>query len=106
MMDGSKRKPGTDEQDYFQRDEQEKLYKAAAKKKDAEKRAAAERLREAHWMCCCKCGVTMETVAFRGVEIERCPGCGGVYLDKGELETLAGKDRGGIFSDLAGLWGR
>ncbi len=94
------------EQDYFQRVEQEKLYKAAAKKKDEEARAAAEALREAHWMRCAKCGNEMDTVGFRGVEIERCPGCGGVYLDQGELETLAGKDRSGVFSEMAGLFKR
>lgn len=27
-------------------------------------------------------------MTIRGVEIDRCPGCGGVVLDKGEAETI------------------
>ena len=30
----------------------------------------------------------MVTVTIRGVEIDRCPACGGVALDKGEAETI------------------
>ncbi len=99
------RKPGQDEQDYFQRQEQEKLYKAAALKQDEEAAAAAEALRQAHWMRCAKCGNEMDTMPFRGVEVERCPNCGGVYLDQGELETLAGEDKSGVFEGLADLLG-
>ncbi len=93
------------EQDYFQRVEQEKLYKAAAKKKDQDAEEAAERLREAHWMRCAKCGNEMVTMPFRGVEIERCPNCQGVYLDRGELTKLAGEDKSGVFEGLADLLG-
>ena len=28
---------------------------------------------------------------FRGVKIDKCLSCGGVYLDDGELEQLAGR---------------
>jgi Zn-finger nucleic acid-binding protein len=39
---------------------------------------------------------------FKGVEIEKCPDCGAVLLDPGELEQLAGKDESGFFADLFG----
>jgi Zn-finger nucleic acid-binding protein len=46
----------------------------------------------------------MDTQLFKGVEIERCAGCGAVLLDPGELEELAGKDQsGGLFAALLGL---
>lgn len=33
-------------------------------------------------------GEPMETIAFRGVLIDRCPKSGGVWLDAGELEQI------------------
>ena len=98
-------KPGGGEMDYFQKEEQEKMLRLAAERKDKADKEAAEELRLAHWMRCGKCGTEIETMPFRGVEIERCPGCGGVYLDQGELEILAGEDKSGMFAGLAGLVG-
>ncbi|MGE0489673.1 MAG: protein kinase [Vulcanimicrobiota bacterium] len=37
---------------------------------------------------CVQCSTTLTTVVRRGVEIDRCPECGGVWLDKGELSRL------------------
>ncbi len=42
-------------------------------------------------MCCCKCGTQMDEIVFRGVRVDKCLKCGGVYLDDGELEQLVGK---------------
>lgn len=53
--------------------------------------AERERLRQQHWMRCPKCGNELEEIVFRGVKVDKCFGCGGVYLDDGELEQLAGK---------------
>jgi Zn-finger nucleic acid-binding protein len=50
-------------------------------------------------MRCAKCGAAMEEVTFRGVRIDKCFACGGVYLDDGELEQLAGKS-GGLIAAL------
>ncbi len=52
---------------------------------------AREQLRTLHWMRCPKCGLALDEIMFRGVKIDKCFGCGGVYLDDGELEQLAGK---------------
>ncbi len=43
-------------------------------------------------MDCMICGKTMETKEFKGVEIDYCPKCGGVWLERGELEDLSGLD--------------
>ena len=37
---------------------------------------------------CIKCNSQLKPVAFRGVEIDRCENCGGLWLDKGELKHL------------------
>ncbi len=88
----------SDEDDYFKRIENEK--KAALKKTlDAEASVAAAAERKAlHWNKCGKCGQDMDTLVYRGVEIEKCPDCNAVLLDPGELQTLAGEDSGGLGS--------
>jgi Zn-finger nucleic acid-binding protein len=40
---------------------------------------------------CPKCDVGLIMLRFRGVEVDYCDRCRGVWLDAGELETLAGK---------------
>lgn len=39
-------------------------------------------------MKCPQDGVEMDHVSRHGVEIEHCPQCGGVWLDRGELDHL------------------
>ena len=39
-------------------------------------------------MICPKCKDAMVTLELNNVEIDRCFGCGGVWLDEGELELL------------------
>ena len=49
------------------------------------------RLKDLHWMRCAKCGAELQEVEFKGVKVDKCFSCGGVYLDDGELEQLAGR---------------
>jgi Zn-finger nucleic acid-binding protein len=43
---------------------------------------------------CPGCGSTLVRVERQGIEIDRCPNCRGIWLDRGELEKLlaAGTD--------------
>jgi hypothetical protein len=68
---------------------------------DEDERAA---LKQLHWMRCPKCGSELDEIIFRGVKIDKCFPCGGVYLDDGELEQLAGKP--GWFDALRYLFSR
>jgi Zn-finger nucleic acid-binding protein len=39
---------------------------------------------------CARCTPTrLQTITLRGVEVERCPNCRGLFLDRGEGRTLA-----------------
>ncbi|MFO0632487.1 MAG: zf-TFIIB domain-containing protein [Nannocystaceae bacterium] len=60
-----------------------------------EERTAARAL---HYMRCPKCGMELLEITFRGVRVDKCFDCGGVWLDDGELEELAGKP--GFFEAL------
>jgi len=42
---------------------------------------------------CPKCQNLMQTVDRRGVHIEQCEGCRGIFLDRGELEQIAGAEQ-------------
>ena len=69
----------------------------------AEKRAQLDAQRVASAtsaMTCPRCGAAMSEVALEHVKIDRCVGCGGVFLDKGELELLAHAKSGGLFRRL------
>jgi hypothetical protein len=43
---------------------------------------------EAWQVICPKCGAAMSTVDKRGVHIEQCPACRGIFLDHGELDRV------------------
>lgn len=38
---------------------------------------------------CRECSSLLQAIALRGVDAERCPFCRGVFLDRGESETIA-----------------
>jgi len=42
---------------------------------------------------CPICNIDMKIIVVKDVEIDKCPKCEGVWLDKGELDTLAEKDK-------------
>ncbi len=41
---------------------------------------------------CPKCGEAIIAMEFRGVPLDKCPGCGGVWLGPKDLHILAEKD--------------
>jgi uncharacterized protein len=52
-------------------------------------------------MKCPKCWKTeMESKTYKGVEIDRCPDCKGIFFDKGELESILEKKIGAKIEDL------
>lgn len=39
-------------------------------------------------MICPRCAIEMEHLTRQGVTLDRCEVCGGIWLDKGELDTI------------------
>lgn len=83
------------EDEYFHREDQERLRKLKEQEDAARAEADRKALKELHHNRCGKCGQLMHTQLFRGVEIDLCGSCGSVLLDPGELEKLVGKDEAG-----------
>lgn len=78
------------EDEYFVKKEKEQLAKLKAKQ-EAEAKDVAKKVAS---MRCPKCGDTLKVRSFQKVEIDQCNGCGGIWLDAGELEQVAEKDEG------------
>ena len=94
------------EEEYFAKEDREKI---AQLKKVWQAEAAAKALadrRDLHFNKCGKCGAQMNTVPFRGVEIEVCSECKAVLLDPGELEKLAGADEGGMLTSFFSIFNK
>ena len=99
------KKPSNTEEEYFAREEAEKLYrmhKERIKQLDTDKMNAEK---ATHWMKCGKCGYDLQTIKWRSVEIDKCFRCGVVLLDDGELEKLAGQENAGdVLGSFFGLF--
>ena len=87
------------EDEYFVKKERELLDKLKSK-------TAAERKAQIKELCrmrCPKCGEPLKERSFQKIQIDQCTGCGGIWLDSGELEQVAGKEE---TSFLGKLWQR
>jgi Transcription factor zinc-finger len=61
-------------------------------------KAAIERLRRQNAAAteerrCPKDGARLMSVREHGVTVDECPTCGGIWLDRGELETITARER-------------
>ena len=44
---------------------------------------------EATNLCCVKCSSVLDRAKFEGLEVDLCPRCGGLWLDRGEITRAA-----------------
>jgi uncharacterized protein with PIN domain len=94
-------KPTRSEDEYFIKQDAE-LIKEQRAKLDSE-RARAER--RTHYMKCPKCGADLVETEFAHIKIDRCNECGGVWLDKGEMEMVEHVDHSNIRSFVRTMFG-
>jgi hypothetical protein len=92
------------EEEYFKRQELQKLAALRAKQEDQNLEDALRERKELHYNRCGRCGDEMQPKIFQGVEIDICPSCGSVLLDPGELEELAGEDKSGVIGGIASFF--
>jgi uncharacterized protein len=93
-------KPSTTEDEYFVREDAEKKRRIALemKKQVAGEQAAA--LRALHYMHCPKCGMKMQEVRYGKLDVDACFSCGGVFLDKSEIDVIAQPQQKGIMGAI------
>jgi hypothetical protein len=97
---GAPGKATTTEDEYFVREDAEKKRKLALQVKKQTEAAEQQRLKELHWMRCPKCGMQMHEVRLRGVDVDVCFSCNGIFLDQGELEHIEKPESKGVMSSI------
>ena len=91
----SSQKPSSPEEEYIAREEAKRRELQQIEREQAE----AEAAREARWRTCPSgCETKLVEEDFRDIVIDRCPTCGGVWFDPGELEKVASDDAGVVRS--------
>ena len=81
-------RPSDKEEDFFKRQEFERLRKLQHEKDEKLKAAERHKLKDLHWMKCPKCGMDLTEIAVKDIKVDKCFSCEGIFLDKGELEEL------------------
>ena len=94
-------KPSRNEEEYFARRNAELI--AAQRAKLDESRQKGERA--LHYMKCPKCGSDLHEREFHHVRIDECAECGGMWLDKGEMEMLSHVDRSKVGRFIGSMLG-
>ncbi|RPI04842.1 MAG: hypothetical protein EHM64_08615 [Ignavibacteriae bacterium] len=82
-------KPSTKEEEYFMRIELERRKRI---EEENHRRMAEEEKRkqkELHYMHCPKCGMELREIDYKGINVDKCFSCDGVWLDAGEIDLLA-----------------
>lgn len=85
-------KPSDNEEEYFARQEYERLRKLAQKQAEQDEAEELRQRKELHFMHCPKCGGDLAEIEFRKVKIDKCTMCEGIWLDAGELDQILAKE--------------
>jgi hypothetical protein len=86
-------KPTEREEEYIARQEFERLQKIAAEKQARLAVEEKQRLKDLHYMWCPKCGMQLVEIDYRGIKVDKCSACEGIWLDAGEIEAIAALDK-------------
>ncbi|SNB45865.1 zf-TFIIB domain-containing protein [Geobacter sp. DSM 9736] len=73
------------ENEYILKQEKEKIEKMRSETRE-------QLVRDLCRNRCPKCGESITPMTFRGVPLDKCPGCGGIWLGPADLQILAAKD--------------
>lgn len=77
------------ENEYFAREDAERIRKLAQEMRKRLEAAERERRRALHWMRCPRCGDEMHEVVHEGVALDLCVGCHGIFVDEHDLVRAA-----------------
>ncbi len=99
--------PSEQEEEYFKKKELELLKKFEEEREAYRAAEEKEKIHKLHYMKCPKCFGDLREKNYKSkVKIDTCEGCGGVWLDAGELEMLAENEEGFVSSFLKHLTGK
>jgi uncharacterized protein len=82
-------KPTDQEDEYFARIEQQMLKEIEERKARQTSQQELKKLKEEHFMKCPKCGMDLIEIDFKGMKIDECSACRGIWFDAGEFDALS-----------------
>ena len=82
-------KPSDKENEYLVREEFKRKKSTEEKTQILMPVEVKEKLKELHYMHCPKCGMNLIEIDYKGLAIDKCSSCDGVWLDAGELEAVS-----------------
>ena len=97
---GTPGKASSSEDEYFVREDAEKKRRLALQAKREKDAAQLKELKDLHWMHCPKCGMEMHEVRYRGMDVDVCFSCNGIFLDQAELQHLENIKPQGVVSAI------
>ena len=89
-------KPSEKEEEYFARKEFEGKRKIEQEKHRKLNEEEKKRLKELHYMRCPKCGTELIEIDYKGIMIDECSECEGIWLDAGELLAVSKIEKTGL----------
>jgi hypothetical protein len=81
-------KPSNQEDEYFAREDAERMRKLHKEEQARLTRSEREALRKQHAGRCANCGALMVPEQVAGATILHCPACGGAFLDRASWEFI------------------
>ena len=90
------KKPSEKEEEFVARTEYARLKKIEEKKHENLAEEEKKKLKEIHFMKCPKCGMELIALDYKGIEVDKCSECEGIWLDAGELEAVSSLEKSGI----------
>jgi hypothetical protein len=89
-------KPSSKEEEYFSRIDLEKRKKIEEEKHKRIAEEEKKQLKKLHFMRCPKCGMELSEIDYKGISVDKCFSCDGIWLDAGELDSVAKLEKGSI----------
>ena len=80
--------PSSAEEEFFKLEQIQKLRRVRREATAKLAEEAKTQAKDLHWMHCPKCGMELTEVEYRGVQVDNCFSCGGMFLDAGEAEKI------------------
>ena len=100
MFEHGTQRPSQPEDEYFAREDVENKRRLALQVKRETDEAERRELRALHYMHCPKCGLEMHEVKLRGLDVDVCFACSGVFLDLDEIDVIAAPQQKGIMAAI------
>lgn len=85
--------PSKKEEEYFLRLELERKKRREEEQKKHIEASEKKRLKELHHMHCPKCGMQLTEIDYKGIKIDECASCNGIWLDANELQSILEMER-------------